>query len=93
MGTIIPLLTEFEKEHISERQALPEKYLGLSDAEMEIRIQAAKETLGDILPVFAKCKLKGVNASWLRDRKTARHQRQYQIESVKGQLHGRNSAD
>ena len=35
MGSIIPLLTEFEKEHISERQALPEKYLGLSDAEMD----------------------------------------------------------
>ena len=33
MGSIIPLLTEYEKEHISERQALPEQYLGLSDAE------------------------------------------------------------
>ena len=35
MASIIPLLTEFEKQHISERQALPEKYLGLSDAEMD----------------------------------------------------------
>ena len=48
MGTIIPLLTEFEKEHISERQALPEKYLGLSDAEMETRIAAARQKLGDL---------------------------------------------
>ena len=35
MSSIIPLLTEFEKQHLSERQALPEKYLGLSDAEMD----------------------------------------------------------
>ena len=42
MASIIPLLTEFEKEHISERQALPEKYLGLSDAEMDARIAAAR---------------------------------------------------
>ena len=45
MGSIIPLLTEFEKEHLSERQALPEKYLGLSDEEMERRIAAAREKL------------------------------------------------
>ena len=29
MGSIIPLLTDFEKKSIDERQALPEKYLGL----------------------------------------------------------------
>jgi len=52
MGSIIPLLTEFEKEHISERQALPEKYLGLSDAEMETRIRAAKEQLGSRLVIL-----------------------------------------
>jgi quinolinate synthase len=52
MGTIIPLLTEFEKEHISERQALPEKYLGLSDAEMETRIAAARQKLGDKLVIL-----------------------------------------
>jgi hypothetical protein len=40
MPSIIPLLTEYEKQHLSERQALPEKYLGLSDAEMEARIAA-----------------------------------------------------
>ena len=52
MGSIIPLLTEFEKNSISERQALPEKYLGLSDAEMEVRIAAARKTLGDRLVIL-----------------------------------------
>ena len=45
MSSIIPLLTEFEKEQIGERQALPEKYLGLSDAEMDARIAEARATL------------------------------------------------
>ena len=39
---LIPLLTDYEKEHISERQPLPERYLGLSDEEMDRRIAAAK---------------------------------------------------
>jgi quinolinate synthase len=52
MGSIIPLLTEFEKEHISERQALPEKYLGLSDEEMDRRIAAARATLGKKLVIL-----------------------------------------
>ena len=52
MGTIIPLLTDFEKEHISERQALPEKYLGLSDVEMDRRIAAARATLGSKLVIL-----------------------------------------
>ena len=46
MPTMIPLLSEFENEHISERQPLPQKYLGLSDAEMDARIAAAREQLG-----------------------------------------------
>src|SRR5688500_365965 len=50
--TLIPLLTEFEKEHISERQALPEQYLGLSDAEMDARIAAARAKLGDKLVIL-----------------------------------------
>ena len=29
------VLTEYEKDHIGERQALPEQYLGLSDQEMD----------------------------------------------------------
>ena len=52
MSSIIPLLTEFEKQHISERQALPEQYLGLSDAEMERRIAAARAALGDRLVIL-----------------------------------------
>ena len=52
MASIIPLLTEFEKEHISERQALPEKYLGLSDAEMDARIADARRALGDRLVIL-----------------------------------------
>jgi len=52
MGSIIPLLTDFEKEHISERQALPEKYLGLSDAEMDVRIAAARQKLGSKLVIL-----------------------------------------
>jgi quinolinate synthase len=52
MASIIPLLTEYERQHISERQALPEKYLGLSDAEMATRIAAARATLGDRLVIL-----------------------------------------
>jgi quinolinate synthase len=43
---LIPLLTEYEKTHIGERQPLPERYLGLSDEEMDRRIAAARATLG-----------------------------------------------
>jgi len=42
----IKLLTQVEKESIGERQPLPEKYLRLSDDEMDARIAAAKRTLG-----------------------------------------------
>jgi len=52
MASIIPLLTEFEKSQISERQALPEKYLGLSDAEMDARIAAARRKLGSRLLIL-----------------------------------------
>ena len=52
MSAIIPLLTEYEKQHISERQPLPEKYLGLSDAVMAERIAAARATLGDRLVIL-----------------------------------------
>src|SRR5437764_14078165 len=43
---LIPLLTEYEKAHISERQPLPERYMGLSDEEMAERVRAARKTLG-----------------------------------------------
>src|SRR5215831_17132994 len=46
MSTLIPVLTAYEKEHVFERQALPDRYVGLSDAEMDVRIAAAKRTLG-----------------------------------------------
>ena len=52
MASIIPLLTEHEKQHISERQALPEKYLGLSDEEMMRRISLARATLGERLVIL-----------------------------------------
>ena len=42
----LKLLTQVEKESIGERQPLPDKYLRLSDDEMDERISAAKRTLG-----------------------------------------------
>ena len=45
MTSVAPL-TEYEKERITERQALPDRYLGLSDADMDRRILAAKKALG-----------------------------------------------
>src|SRR5438876_6099260 len=49
---LIPLLTAYEKEHVSERQPLPERYLGLSDADMDERITAAKVQLGRRLVIL-----------------------------------------
>src|SRR5829696_506902 len=49
---LIPLLTEYEKEHISERQPLPERYLGLSDEEMDRRIAEARVKLGKRLVIL-----------------------------------------
>ena len=43
---LLPLLTAYEKAHLSERQTLPDEYLGLSDQEMDARIAAAKQQLG-----------------------------------------------
>src|SRR3954468_24391738 len=43
----IKILTDVEKASIGERQPLPERYLRLSDDEMDARIAAAKKTLGD----------------------------------------------
>ena len=42
----VQVLTEFEKTRIGERQPLPERYLRLSDEEMDARIEAARATLG-----------------------------------------------
>ena len=51
MTSVAPL-TEYEKERITERQALPDRYLGLSDADMDRRILAAKKALGARLLVL-----------------------------------------
>ncbi len=48
----IRLLTQVEKQSIGERQPLPERYLRLSDDEMDARITAAKATLGDRLVIL-----------------------------------------
>jgi len=52
VSTLIPVLTEFEKSRISERQPLPERYLGLSDEELDRRIVAAKAALGSRLIIL-----------------------------------------
>ncbi len=52
MPTLLPVLTAYEKEHIAERQPLPERYLGLSDEEMDRRIAAAKRQLGRRLVIL-----------------------------------------
>jgi len=43
------LVTEFEADRIAEPQRLPDRYLGLSDAELIQRITASKAALGDQL--------------------------------------------
>ena len=43
----IKLLTDVEKQSIGERQPIPERYLRLSDDEMDTRIADAKRTLGE----------------------------------------------
>jgi quinolinate synthase len=48
----IHLLNQVEKESIGERQPLPEKYLRLSEDEMDARIAAAKRALGDRLVIL-----------------------------------------
>jgi quinolinate synthase len=49
---LLPVLTAYEKEHIAERQTLPQRYLGLSDEEMDSRIAAAKAALGRRLVIL-----------------------------------------
>jgi quinolinate synthase len=52
MSTFLPVLNEVEKQSIRERQPLPEAYLGLSDEDMSLRIEAAKAALGDRLVIL-----------------------------------------
>jgi quinolinate synthase len=51
-ATFLPVLNEVEKQSLHERQPLPDRYLGLSDEEMEVRIHAAKAALGDRLVIL-----------------------------------------
>jgi quinolinate synthase len=52
MSTTLHVLTAYEKEHLAERQPLPDEYLGLSDAEMDARIAQAKAALGSRLVIL-----------------------------------------
>jgi quinolinate synthase len=52
MTKFIPVLSAYEKEHLSERQPLPEEYLGLSDEEMDRRIAEARAKLGARLVIL-----------------------------------------
>jgi quinolinate synthase len=52
MSKFIPVLTAYEKEHVRERQPLPEEYLGLSDEEMDRRIATARAKLGTRLVIL-----------------------------------------
>src|SRR4051812_6626553 len=52
MSQFIPVLTAYEKEHVRERQPLPEEYLGLSDEEKDRRIAAARARLGKRLVIL-----------------------------------------
>jgi len=49
---LIPLLAEYEKSHLSERQPLPDAYLGLPDEVMDARIAAARAALGRRLVIL-----------------------------------------
>ncbi len=49
---LIPLLTAYEKANLTERQPLPEEFVGLSDEEMDARIAAARVTLGSRLVIL-----------------------------------------
>jgi len=50
--TLLPVLTDYEKSHLSERQPLPERYVGLADEEMDRRIAEAKRALGRRLVIL-----------------------------------------
>ena len=51
-GTWLPVLNDVDKASLRERQPLPERYLGLSDDEMQARIATARATLGDRLVIL-----------------------------------------
>jgi quinolinate synthase len=49
---LLPVFTDDEKTNVSERQPLPDEYIGLSDGEMDARIAAAKRALGGRLLIL-----------------------------------------
>ena len=49
---MLTVLTEHENQHLAERQPLPDRYLGLDDAEMDRRIAAARAALGRRLVIL-----------------------------------------
>ena len=48
----LEVLNDYEKQQIGERQSLPERYLGVSDEELDVRISAARSALGDRLLIL-----------------------------------------
>jgi quinolinate synthase len=48
----LPVLTEYEKSRLSERQSLPDAYLRLADEDMDLRLHAAKAALGSRLVIL-----------------------------------------
>jgi quinolinate synthase len=50
--SLIPVLTDYERSHLTERQPLPERYVGLSDEELDRRIAAARAALGRRLVIL-----------------------------------------
>ena len=48
----LQVLATYEKAHLAERQALPERYLGLADDVLESRIADARHTLGERLVIL-----------------------------------------
>ncbi len=48
----VQLLTDYERTRLSERQTLPETYLRLPEAELDVRIAAARAALGDRLVIL-----------------------------------------
>jgi quinolinate synthase len=47
MDSHLNVLTDFEKQSIGERQPIPERYLRLSDDELDARLTAARAALGE----------------------------------------------
>ena len=52
MTTQVQLLTDYERTRLDERQPLPDAYRRLPDAEMDLRIAAAKAALGKRLVIL-----------------------------------------